>query len=152
MALDAEYTAIDLSETMLRQGSAMMSRNGVPVDLVLGDALALPFQADSFDVVLSYGALNGLSDPAKAVAEMARVLKPGGVTLFLDEQMYEEATLIERLYFERVLSNHNIIHRCPVDTFPASLTDVHVSQVYQFYYICTAAKVGGQAEDLSPIA
>jgi ubiquinone/menaquinone biosynthesis C-methylase UbiE len=141
MGLDAEYTAIDLSETMLRQGGAMMSRNGVPVDLVLGDAVDLPFQSDRFDVVLSYGAVNGLSDPARAIAEMARVAKPGGVLLFLDEQIYDGAPPLQRRYFEKVLSGHNVVHRCPVETFPATLTDVRVSQVYEFYYICTARKV-----------
>lgn len=140
MSLDADYTAIDLSETMIRQGSDMMSAAGVPVDLVVGDAMDLPFQAESFDVVLSYGAVNGLTDPAKAVAEMARVAKPGGVLLFLDEQLYDAATPVERAYFMKVLSSHNVIHRCPVEDFPAALTDVTVSQVYQFYYVCTALK------------
>lgn len=140
MDLDADYTAIDLSETMLKQGSDLMSAAGVPVDLVLGDAMELPFQTDSFDVVLSYGAVNGLTDPAKAIAEMTRVAKPGGVLLFLDEQIYDAATPVERGYFMKVLSSHNVIHRCPVETFPQALTDVRVSQVYQFYYICTARK------------
>lgn len=142
MDLDADYTAIDLSETMLKKGSEMMAANGVDVDLVLGDAVDLPFQSEQFDVVLSYGAVNGLTDPAKAIAEMARVAKPGGVLLFLDEQVYGSANALERTYFHRVLSSHNVIHHCPVEAFPPSLTEVVVSQVYQFYYICTARKAG----------
>lgn len=142
MSLDADYTAIDLSETMLKQGSEMMSKAGVAVDLVLGDAMALPFQDDRFDVVLSYGAVNGLTDPVKAIAEMARVAKPGGVLLFLDEQVYDAATPLDRAYFHKVLSSHNVIHRCPVESLPANLTDVRVTQIYQFYYICTAHKAG----------
>ena len=102
----------------------------------------LPFQDDRFDVVLSYGAVNGLTDPAKAIAEMARVARPGGTLLFLDEQMYDAVTPMERAYFMKVLSSHNVIHHCPVETFPPTLTDVRVSQVYQFYYICTARKAG----------
>ncbi len=142
MTLDADYTAIDLSETMLKQGSDLMSAAGVPVDLVLGDAMELPFQTDSFDVVLSYGAVNGLTDPAKAIAEMTRVARPGGLLLFLDEQLYDAATPVERAYFMKVLSSHNVIHHCPVEAFPEALTDVRVSQVYQFYYLCTARKAG----------
>ena len=142
MTLDADYTAIDLSGTMLKQGSDMMSAAGVPVDLVLGDAMELPFQTGSFDVVLSYGAVNGLTDPARAIAEMTRVARPGGLLLFLDEQLYDTATAIERAYFMKVLSSHNVIHHCPVEAFPEDLTDVHVSQVYQFYYLCTARKAG----------
>jgi len=150
MELDADYTAIDLSETMIRQGSDMMSAVGVPVDLVLGDAMELPFQAETFDVVLSYGAVNGLTDPTKAIAEMARVAKPGGVLLFLDEQLYDAATPVERAYFMKVLSSHNVIHRCPVESFPETLTDVTVSQVYQFYYICTARKRAAEAAAVKP--
>jgi ubiquinone/menaquinone biosynthesis C-methylase UbiE/ribosomal protein S27AE len=145
MELDADYTAVDLSETMLRQGAEMMGAAGVPVDLVLGDAVALPFQSDRFDVVLSYGAVNGLSDPAQAIAEMARVARPGATLLFLDEQMYPAATRVERAYFSKVLSSHNVIHHCPVESFPKSLTDVRISQVYQFYYICTARKQAAKA-------
>ncbi len=107
---------------------------------MLGDAVELPFQSDRFDVVLSYGAVNGLTDPVKAIEEMVRVAKPGGVLLFLDEQLYDAATAVERAYFDKVLSSHNVIHRCPIEAMPASLTDVRVTQVYQFYYICTARK------------
>lgn len=141
MSLDADYTAIDLSETMLKQGLKLMSANGVAVDLVLGDAMNLPFQDGQFDVVLSYGAVNGITDPVRAIAEMARVAKPGGVLLFLDEQMYPAANRLEAAYFHKVLSSHNVIHHCPVEQMPKSLADVRVAQVYQFYYICTARKL-----------
>jgi len=140
MALDAHYTAIDLSATMLKLGQQLMARRGIAVDLVLGDALDLPFQANTFDVVLNYGAINGMTDPGRALAEMSRVAKPGALLLFLDEQMYSGASRIERAYFHRVLSRHNVIHHCPVELMPADLEDVHVAQVYEFYYICTARK------------
>jgi ubiquinone/menaquinone biosynthesis C-methylase UbiE len=117
-----------------------MAAKGVPIELVIGDAMALPFQADSFDVVLNYGALNGISDPAVALAEMARVLRPGGVMLVLDEQMYEAASRVERAYFHRVLSSHNVIHHCPVEALPPGLERVELHQIYQFYYILTARK------------
>jgi SAM-dependent methyltransferase len=140
MSLDADYTAIDLSETMLKKGQDLMAGRGITVDLVLGDALNLPFQSNSFDAVLNYGAINGMSDPVKAIEEMTRVAKPGALLLFLDEQMYPEASRIERAYFRKVLSSHNIIHHCPVESMPRDLEDVRVAQVYEFYYICTARK------------
>jgi ubiquinone/menaquinone biosynthesis C-methylase UbiE len=140
MSLNACYTAIDLSATMLKKGQELMAQRGIPVDLVLGNALDLPFQADTFDVVLNYGAINGMTDPKKALAEMTRVARPGALLLFLDEQMYENASRIESTYFHKVLSSHNVIHHCPVELMPAELEDVVVSQVYEFYYICTARK------------
>jgi ubiquinone/menaquinone biosynthesis C-methylase UbiE len=140
MKLNADYTGIDLSETMLLQGLDFMNQQGIPMDLVLGDAMRLPFAAETFDVVLNYGALNGYTDSGKALAEMARVTKPAGLVLFLDEQLYPEASLVEKIYFQRVLSSHNIIHHCPVELMPASLDEVEVHQVYHFYYLCTAYK------------
>lgn len=143
MDLDAQYTGIDLSTTMLRRGRTFMAENGIAVDLVLGDAMNLPFQNETFDVVLSYGAVNAITNPAHALAEMSRVAKPGAVLLFLDEQLYEGASPIERLYFNKVLSSHNVIHRCPIDQMPSDLEDIQVFQVYEFYYICVAVKRSG---------
>jgi len=49
---------------------------------LLGDALALPFASASFEVVCAMDFLEHVEDPAAAVTEMARVLKPGGVFFF----------------------------------------------------------------------
>jgi SAM-dependent methyltransferase len=140
MNLNADYTGLDLSETMLLQGQMLMKERQVPVELVLGDATRLPFANDTFDIVLNYGALNGFTNPKLALEEMARVAKPRALVLFLDEQLYERATFVERLYFRKVLSSHNVIHRCPVELIPASLSDITVHQVYHFYYICSGYK------------
>jgi len=140
MKLNAEYTGLDLSETMLLQGRKFMSQQQIPIDFVLGDATRLPFQVETFDIVLNYGALNGFTNPGLALEEMARVTKKGGLVLFLDEQLYEGATRVERLYFKKVLSSHNVIHRCPVELIPSSMKDITLHQVYQFYYICTCFK------------
>lgn len=141
MQLKADYMGLDLSETMLLQGQKFMIENQVPMDFVLADAGQLPFEPETFDIVLNYGAINGFSNPKRALEEMARVAKKGGLVFFLDEQLYEGASFVERLYFKKVLSRHNSIHRCPVEAIPASLGNVQVHQVYQFYYICTCHKV-----------
>lgn len=140
MQVEAEYTGLDLSETMLSQGQELMARRNIPINLVLGDAAHLPFQDETFDVTLNYGALNGYANPKKALDEMARVTKSGGLLLILDEELYDRASWIERLYFKKVLSSHNVIHHCPTELLPRSLKDIIVRQVYQFYYICTAYK------------
>ena len=140
MDLDAHYTAVDLSETMLLQGRRLMAKRGIPVDFVLADAADLPFCSETFDVVLNYGAINGMTDIGLALAEMSRVTRPGGLVLFFDEQLYDAPSRVERLYFRSVLSSHNVIDRCPVELLPSDLERVDVRQVYPFYYLCIAFK------------
>jgi SAM-dependent methyltransferase len=57
---------------------------GVPADLVRAPAEYLPFADASFDTVVSTLVLCTVSDPRRAVAEVARVLRPGGRLLFLE--------------------------------------------------------------------
>ena len=140
LSLDADFTAVDLSETMLLQGRHAMAVRGVPVQMALADAARLPLGSGTFDVVLSYGAVNGMTDPGRAVAEMARVAKAGARLVFFDEQLHDAASLVERLYFRFVLSAHNTVHHCPVELIGPELSDVHVNQVYRFYYLCTAVR------------
>jgi demethylmenaquinone methyltransferase/2-methoxy-6-polyprenyl-1,4-benzoquinol methylase len=68
-------TALDLSFEMLRAGA----RRAAPgLTWVNGDALALPFEDAAFDAVtISFG-LRNTTDPRAALAEFARVLRPGG--------------------------------------------------------------------------
>jgi SAM-dependent methyltransferase len=75
------YRAVGLdycAETMTL-AQASFTRAGVPGDVVMGDALRLPFRDDSTDIVLSTGLLEHFADPAPVVREMVRVLRPGGV-------------------------------------------------------------------------
>jgi SAM-dependent methyltransferase len=48
------------------------------IDWVQGDAAALPFDDEAFDVVLCQAALMFFPEPTRALGEMARVVKPGG--------------------------------------------------------------------------
>ncbi len=50
-----------------------------------GEAESLPFEDDSMDNVLSFGAFNYFNDPLKSLQEMARVVKPGGHIVVTDE-------------------------------------------------------------------
>ena len=70
---------IDLSLRQLQHSRRIDLGSGVAVPSVLGTATALPFADDSFDVVFSsFGALQFVRDLDVAVAEAARVLRPGG--------------------------------------------------------------------------
>lgn len=77
------YTALDVTQAMLRR-AAQKSR-GLQVEWVLGDAMALPFAARSFDCVVLHLILAVVPQPELCLAEVARVLKPGGRVLLLDK-------------------------------------------------------------------
>lgn len=67
---------IDASESML--GVAVRDTDSDNVAYVRGDACAMPFRSDSFDAVCCFAALYLIEDPMSAVAEIVRVLAPGG--------------------------------------------------------------------------
>jgi ubiquinone/menaquinone biosynthesis C-methylase UbiE len=69
---------IDLADSLLARTRA---RLGARATLAQGDAGALPFAAGAFDRVYCSEVLEHLVDPAAAVAEIRRVLKPGGVAV-----------------------------------------------------------------------
>ncbi|MEU1592588.1 class I SAM-dependent methyltransferase [Streptomyces sp. NPDC005708] len=81
---DAHITGIELSPAMLAIASQRAADLGVDAELREGNAEALPFEAGTFDTVVCALSLCTIPDPARAVGEMARVLKPGGTLLLLD--------------------------------------------------------------------
>src|SRR5262245_47363703 len=77
-------TGIELSPAMLDLARERAREFGIDADLREGDAQALPFDASSFDTVVCTLSLCAIPDDARTVAEMARVVRPGGRVLLLD--------------------------------------------------------------------
>jgi SAM-dependent methyltransferase len=76
---DVRYIAIDLSPRMLERARRRAIGLGLgQIELVEGDAESIPVEAARAELVLSYGGLHCFPDPARAVAEAARCLRPGG--------------------------------------------------------------------------
>lgn len=77
-------SGIELSPAMLAQAQERARRLGRTADLRVGDAQRLPFADATFDTVLATLTLCSIPDDVTAVAEMARVLRPGGRLVLLD--------------------------------------------------------------------
>ena len=77
-------SGVELSPEMLALARAHADELGVDADLREGDAADLPFDDAGFDTVVCALALCSIPDPASAIAEMRRVLVPGGTLLLLD--------------------------------------------------------------------
>lgn len=75
---DVRYVGADISTAMLRRARRRAEALGRAVELVEADIGALPFADGEFDVALCFNGLHCLPDPAGAVRELARCLRPGG--------------------------------------------------------------------------
>lgn len=74
----AEVTGLDADPRMLRAAWERQASEALSIGFVRGDVNALPFADRSFDVVTAIAVLCFVPDARTAMAEMARVLKPGG--------------------------------------------------------------------------
>jgi ubiquinone/menaquinone biosynthesis C-methylase UbiE len=92
------YVAADISPVMLRRARRQAERRGLAgaIELVEADVEALPFGDGEFDLCLTLNSLHCLPDPGRALAEMARVLGPGG-TLRGTTAIIGEGTRYDRL-------------------------------------------------------
>lgn len=94
---------LDLSQNMLNIARANVARAGLDrVELRHGDIFATRLPAQSADLVLVHQVLHYLADPAAAVAEAARLVRPGGKLLIVDFAPHELERLREEHQHRRL--------------------------------------------------
>jgi ubiquinone/menaquinone biosynthesis C-methylase UbiE len=74
-----ETTLLDYSAPVLEVAKAIFSSHGLVAKFVQGDALALPFADNSFDMTFSIGLLEHFDPFEKVIEEQTRILAPGGL-------------------------------------------------------------------------
>jgi ubiquinone/menaquinone biosynthesis C-methylase UbiE len=80
-----DFVVVDLTAEQLQTGREAVAREHIEnIGFVEGDALALPFAENEFDFAMSRFAFHHLPDHAAALAEMARVVRPGGHLAVID--------------------------------------------------------------------
>lgn len=115
----ASVSGVDLSPEMLALAEEHAAELGREVDLRDGDAAHLPFPDASFDTVVCALSLCSIPDPGRAVAEMRRVLVPGGQLLLLDHirstwpPLYAAQWLVEQLT-RRLAGEHQTRRQLPL--------------------------------------
>ena len=81
------YHGLDVDPAMIRVASKRLAGPlGRNAAFVLGDAECLPYGTDAFDAVVNFGIIHHRPDWRRGVAELARVLRPGGTFYF--EEIY----------------------------------------------------------------
>lgn len=137
--LPVEYWGLDLATGMLRICKRRLHRQGfAAVRLVQGDAHALPFGDASFDRVFHVGGIGGFNEPGRAMAEMARVARPGTPIVVVDEQLDPNRShgWWPRIWFDLVTFYDKNPH-APREFVPADALEVVEEQVGRFYYCLT---------------
>ena len=118
---DVRVTAIDASPAMLRVAARKAGPVGRRIEFMEGDAMALPFPDGHFDgAIISFG-LRNLTSLQAGLAEMARVVRPGGFVSNVDQGRPRGRlfSLLYEIYFRRVapLLGKVVFHRGEFNSF-----------------------------------
>ncbi|QFT89406.1 Demethylmenaquinone methyltransferase [Bacillus sp. THAF10] len=96
---NGKVTGLDFSENMLSIGKEKVKKLGMEnLELVHGNAMALPFEDDSFDYVTIGFGLRNVPDYYQVLKEMYRVVKPGGQVVCL-ETSQPTMPIFRQVYF-----------------------------------------------------
>ena len=83
----ARYDAVDLTPAMLRRARRRAERLGFPLAVTEASAAALPFADGRFDAAILHLILAVVPDPAAALREVERTLRPGGRAVVWDKML-----------------------------------------------------------------
>lgn len=100
-----EVIGLDFSPEMIAAAKAKAAKRNAAVEFLIGDAMRLPFPDGSFDAcTVSFG-LRNMPDYGAAIAEMTRVLRPGGRFICLEMTPYRTPVLSQLFgfYFEFIV-------------------------------------------------
>ena len=90
----SRVTAIEASPVALTLAEKRQAASAVPVVLAGSDAQRIPGPDDQFDAALSTWTLCSVADPLRALAEVRRVLRPGGVLHFVEHGLAPDESVV----------------------------------------------------------
>jgi ubiquinone/menaquinone biosynthesis C-methylase UbiE len=141
--LDAtgQFYLQDLSRSMLLRCREKLTGAAVPVEFSVGNACYLPFPANYFDAVFSFGGLGVFGDIGQSLNEIVRVAKVGAKVVVGDESM--PPWLYETEYGRILLNNNPLFKKAvPLEDIPAAARDVGVRWVIGGVYYLIDFVVG----------
>jgi SAM-dependent methyltransferase len=114
--------AVEPSATAVRLSAARREASPVPVELAGDDAQALPFPDDRFDAALCTWVLCSIPDRRRALAEVARVLRPGGRLHFVEHGLAPDPQVVR--WQRRANPLSRVLSGCELDVDVAGLLAV----------------------------
>lgn len=104
-----DVTGLDISRTFVGIARENARQAAVRVDFRQGDAASMPFDADSFDLIVCQAAFKNFAQPVDALDEMHRVLRAGGTALIYDMRRDAPGADIDREVGRMELSRPNAL-------------------------------------------
>jgi ubiquinone/menaquinone biosynthesis C-methylase UbiE len=89
----AQVRGVDPSNELLQMAHKRAGSTNIPVELLNASAEELPFPDQAVDTIVMTWTLCSIPDPTRALAEMLRVLKPGGNLLFVEHGIAPESNV-----------------------------------------------------------
>ena len=142
----APVFGVDLSRRMISQAARKLTRTGRPEQqLLLGNAMYLPFPDGRFDAVLDGFGMKYYSDKRRAIREMLRVLNPGGRIVIAELGVPQGRSLTFRQRLLRAWIPH-FDEPPPLDALPEDVRDLTVSwDAHETSYVIEFRKPAAQA-------
>jgi ubiquinone/menaquinone biosynthesis C-methylase UbiE len=143
-----DVTLVDLSDEALAFARRNFELNARRPDWTAvfqkADALHLPYDDASFDVVMSFGLLEHFTDIAPPIAEQLRVLKPGG--LFWADIVTRRFSVDTFSYLPSMAAKaaRALVRRDLAGALKASEADFYENTFSLDYYVATVEKLGGR--------
>lgn len=131
---DGWLALAELSPSMLARARERLGSDRI--DYVVCNGSYLPFADASFDRVFHFGGINEFAEKERAITEMARVTKPGGVVLFGDESVPPWQR--ERRFGKVLIAANKLYrHEPPLASLPENIAEVSIRWVLggAFYLI-----------------
>lgn len=119
---------LDVSTGMLKVSKRKMEALSIDVSLIHGSVFNIPYEENTFDIVIHSGGINTFSDIPKALKEMLRIVKPKGFVIVTDEGLSPEVRNSPRGR-EILKANSLFAARPPLEHVPDNIKDLEVSYV-----------------------